>query len=232
MKDYNKIDPEEYQKMYEVIPRENYMKEYWRPLIGKTIKKYCKDKNVLDLGCGYGRYIGMINKYAQTTVGLDISQRWLNYAKQKYPNLKFVLGDACKIPLKDEVFDIIVTIGLFEYVNRDVVIKEIYRVLKPEGVCIISVPNKYSAFRMVGKLLTKIFGGKIETDEPSKKEMFKLCRDNRFGLVEYRMTDGLIWLPNSLDRLFGRKIYLFVEKFFKPFGQNPFSNIMLFVVRK
>lgn len=232
MKDYNEIDPEEYQKMYEVIPRENYMKEHWRPLISNTIERYCKNKNVLDLGCGYGRYLRAINKHAKRVVGIDISERWLNYAKKKYPNVQLILGNACKIPLKDELFDIIVTVGLFEYVNRNIVIKEMNRVLKPKGFCIILVPNKYSALRIVNKLLIRMLKREIQTDEPSKKEMFKLFKDNRFELIEYKINDGLIWLPNSLDRLCGKKIYLFVEKFFRIFGQNPFSNAMLFVIRK
>jgi ubiquinone/menaquinone biosynthesis C-methylase UbiE len=232
MRDYNKIDPEKYQKIYETIPRENYTKEHWRPLISNTIKKYCKDKNVLDLGCGYGRYMGVINKHTKSVIGVDISKRWLNYAKQKYPNIKFVLADASKIPLEDELFDVIVTIGLFEFINRNIVMREIYRVLKQGSFCVISVPNKYSALRLVGKLLNKLFGREIQTDEPSKEEMFKLFKDNKFELVEYKMDDGLIWLPNFLDRLCGKKIYLFIEKIFKIFGQNPFSNIMLFIIKK
>ena len=50
MKDYNGINPEEYQKMYELIPRESYMQKHWMPIIEDSIKKYCKGKNVLDLG--------------------------------------------------------------------------------------------------------------------------------------------------------------------------------------
>ena len=218
MRDYNKIDPEEYQEGYEVIPRENYMKEHWRPLIRDVIKRYCEGKSVLDLGCGYGEYIGTISKYTDNAVGLDISERWLNYAKQKYPNLKFILSDAHKTPLQSGLFDVVVTIGLFEYINREAVIKEIRRVLKFNGICIISVPNKYSMFRLVGKLFCKIFRKEYHTNEPSKKDMFKLFVENKFNLLEYVMDDGLIWLPNFIDRLCGKKIYLFVEKISKILG--------------
>ena len=38
MKDYDEIEPEQYEKMYDQIPREIYMKEHWRPLIEKTQK--------------------------------------------------------------------------------------------------------------------------------------------------------------------------------------------------
>ncbi len=46
------------------------------------------------------------------------------------------------------------------------------------------------------------------------------------------MDDGLVWLPEILDRSIGKKVYVFMEKLLKPAGRNPFSNIMLFVCRK
>lgn len=232
MRNYDTIDPEKYEKMYDLIPRESYMKTHWRSLIEDTIKRYCKDKNVLDLGCGYGKFLGVIGQVAKNVTGLDISQRWLDEAKRRYPNIKLVLGDALKTSFNENFFDVIITIGLFEYVDRKIVMKEMNRILKKNGFCIISVPNKYSAFRTVGKFITKIPGGKSVTDEPSKKEMMRLFKDDGFRLIEYKMDDGLVWLPNFLDRLCGPKVYKLVEKFFKIFSQNPFSNIMLFVVKK
>jgi len=231
---YDRIDPEQYKRMYDLIPREIYMKKHWRPLIEKRIEKYCKDKNVLDLGCGYGRYTTIIKKYASNVIGLDISRRWLNYLKNEKGISNIIRADAHNIPLKNETFDVIVSIGLFEYINRKIVIKEMNRILKPTGLCIISVPNKYSAGRIVGKLICKVFRGEYSPNEPSRKEMLKLFEDNGFELIEYRMDDGLIWLPDSdsLGQLFGKRIYHLIESFFKIFGRNPFSNVMLFIAKK
>ena len=229
---YDKVNPEKYEKMYEVIPRENYMREHWKPLIEKTIEGYCKNRNVLDLGCGTGVYTRTIKRYTDNILGLDLSKRWLNYAKNKRGISNLIRADAHNIPLKNESFDVIVTIGLFEYINRRIVIKEINRILKQDGFCILSVPNKYSASRMVGKLICKVFGRKRDPNEPSKKEVLRLFRDNGFRLIEYRMNDGLIWLPDFLDRLFGRRVYCLFENFFRIFGENPFSNVMVFVMRK
>jgi len=234
MKDYDKIDPEQYEKMYDMTPREIYMKEHWRPLIEEAIEKYCKDKNVLDLGCGTGVYTTIIKKYADNVLGLDISKRWLNYLKlkDKKDNSNIIRANAHNIPLKNKSFDVILTIGLFEYINREIVIKEMNRILKSGGFCIVSVPNKYSAGRSVGKLICKVFRRESYTNEPSKKEMLKLFENNGFELIEYRMDDGLIWLPDFLDRSFGKRIYHLIESFLKIFGRNPFSNVMLFIAKK
>jgi len=141
-------------------------------------------------------------------------------------------ADAHNIPLKDESFDVIVCIGLFEYIDRKIVIKEINRLLKQNGVCIILVPNKYSGRRMVVKLLYKFFKKTYFPNEPSRAEMFNLFKDNSLELLEYKMDDGLIWLPNIIDKLCGKILYLAIENFFRNFQYNPLSNVMLFIVRK
>ena len=232
MKDYDDIDPEQYERMYEVVVREKYMREHWRPLIEKCIRKYCRYKDVLDLGCGYGRYTTIIKEYTDNCLGLDISKRWLNYLKNKKNISNVIRADAHSIPLKNKSFDVVVTVGLFEYVNREIVMKEIGRILKSKGFCIISVPNKYGAFRMVGKLISKVFKMGYYPNEPSKMEMLELFEDNDFRLIEYKMDDGLIWLLDFLDRLCGKRIYKCIEKFFELFRKNPFSNNMLFVMKR
>jgi ubiquinone/menaquinone biosynthesis C-methylase UbiE len=231
-RNYNDIDPLEYDRMYATVPREIYMKKHWGDLIENAIGRYCKDKYVLDLGCGYGNYTKIISKYTDNIIGLDISQRWVDCARKQCPHTKFLLADAHNIPLENDTFDVIVSIGLFEYVQRSIAIKEIYRVLKNDGISIISVPNKYSISRAPYKLFHKILREKYPPNEPSKKEMLGLLQHNNFGVIEYKINDGLIYLPNFLDKIIGRITYSFVEKLFSLFGENPFSNVMLFVSKK
>lgn len=231
-RNYDEINPEEYNEMYSIVPREIYMREHWEPLIEDTIGKYCKDKCVLDLGCGYGGYTRIISRYTANITGIDISQRWLDSAAKQCPDVKFLLADAHNIPCEKDRFDVVVSIGLFEYVKRSVVIKEIHRVLKAGGVCIISVPNRYSISRAPYKLFHKILRKEYPPMEPSKKEMLGLLQGNGFEIIDHKMNDGLIYLPNILDKIIGRIAYYFVESFFSLFGSNPFSNIMLFVSKK
>jgi SAM-dependent methyltransferase len=229
---YDEIDPDEYEKRYDLIPRENYMKVHWRPAIEECVRRYCRKKEVLDLGCGYGRYTIPIKECCSSVFGLDISQRWLNYLRRENNVLDVVRADAHNIPFRDESFDVVVSIGLFEYVKRSVVLREISRVLKADGYCIISVPNRRSAIRMTSRLISRIVGAKYPADEPTRREMLNLFSENRFMSVEERMDDGLIWLPDFADKAFGKAIYKFVERIFRPLGKNPFSNNMLYIIRK
>jgi SAM-dependent methyltransferase len=229
---YDNLDPEQYEARYKIIPREKYLKEHWFPLMIAALSEYCKNKIVLDLGCGTGTYGALISEDAVYVVGVDISGRMLDYAKKRGSKLSLVLADAHFVPLKSHIIDTVVCIGLFEYVERRKVLEEIGRVLKLGGICIIQCPNKYSAARMPYKMVYRVLGKKYRCEEPSYKEMLKLFKRNDFKVLNFRMDDGLIWLPNFLDKLIGRKIYLFFEEFFRFFGRNPSSNIMLFVAKK
>ena len=59
----------------------------------------------------------------------------------------------------------------------------------------------------------------------------KLTKEG-FEVVYFKSDDGIIWLPNILDRTIGRYVYGIIEMVFKPIKNNPWSNIMLLVVRK
>ena len=231
-KEYDKIDPEQYDSRHEKTPGEGYLRDHWYPLIAAAIDKYCKGKMVLDLGCGTGAYTSLVAENTDRVLGLDSSRVMLTYGKNKHGDLELALADAYHIPLKDESVDTCVCTGLFEYVERATVLKEIGRVSKSDGICIILGPNKYSAARMSAKIICKVLGKEYFCNEPSYGEMLRLFEQAGFKVIECSMDDGLICLPNFIDRLCGRKIYLFTEKFFGFFGRNPFSNVMLFIIRK
>lgn len=224
-------DPELYDKRFELTIKESYQREHWQPLIERAIKKYCSNESVcLDLGCGTGAYfMTLLQKYSNNVLGLDNSIRFLKYGKQKYRNNNLILGDAYQVPLRDESVDIIIS-NMFEYVDRNYVVTEVYRILRSNGICIIFTPNKYSASRIPFKIIAKLLRRKRDINEASLSELKQAF--NKFEMLECKMNDGLIWLPSFVDKFCGRKVYAFVEAFFKIRGANPFSNMMLFVARK
>ena len=229
---FDRLDPVQYEARHDMSPREGYARDHWRPLITTMISQYCQDRAALDLGCGGGTYTSIIAKYSSRVLGIDISKIMLDYAKNKHPNLELALADACHIPLRSESIDTVVSVGLFEYIERTLVLKEINRILKSGGICIIQCPNKYGAGRILFNILYRVLGKRYYCEEPSRREMVTLLTQNGFGAICFRMDDGLIWLPGFFDRLFGERLYLLTERFFKIWGRNPFSNEMLFILRK
>lgn len=231
---HDKIHPEQYETRHERTPRNSYLGAHWRPLIAAAISKYCKDKTVLDLGCGTGAYTTLIAESTNRVLGLDISRAMLNYAKNKHGNLDLALADGHHIPLKAESIDVVICIGMLDYTQREAVLEEINRVLKPNGICIIHSFNKYRAIAVPARVICKVRGREYLSSRKdlSYGETLRLSQQKGFKVIESRADDGLIYLPDFLDRLCGRGVYLLIEKFFRIFGRNPFTDTMLFVVRK
>ncbi len=105
-------------------------------LIGKT---------VVDLASGEGYGSEILSRYALKVIGVDISSEAIEHANANYrkKNLDFRVGDACSIPLEDNYADIFVSFETIEHHDgHPEMLAEIKRVLKPEGVLIISSPDK------------------------------------------------------------------------------------------
>ena len=110
-------------------------------------KKFAGGKVVLDIACGtgYGSDI-LASSGAKQVIGLDNSAVVIKEAGRKYQssNLKFFTGEASKINWSDNYFDLVVSFETIEHLaNYRQFLEEIYRVLKKDGLLIISTPNRH-----------------------------------------------------------------------------------------
>lgn len=106
---------------------------------------FVKNKVVLDIasGEGYGSYI--LAKKALQVIGVDIDVESVIDANEKYKknNLKFIVGNADNIPLESNSIDIVVSFETIEHHDKhDEMLLEIKRVLKKDGLLIMSSPDK------------------------------------------------------------------------------------------
>lgn len=103
---------------------------------------------VLDLGCGIGLNTPSIAYSFPKTVACEIEPKLAEATKeflQKF-NLKapVVVYDGKRLPFKDNTFDIVCCVEVFEHAeNPNRLLAEISRVLKPDGFCYLTAPNKY-----------------------------------------------------------------------------------------
>lgn len=68
-------------------------------------------KEVLDIGCGYGRMSEFMNRYRY--VGVDFSQDFIDMANKMYPGKSFVVGDILNgLPFKDQQFEYAISVGM------------------------------------------------------------------------------------------------------------------------
>ena len=104
--------------------------------------KSAKPKKVLDAGCGDGFFAEKIKNMLQTEVfGVDISQGAIDAAIAKGITAKRVNLES-NLPFDNEYFDLIYCGEVIEHViNPDKMLKEFNRILKKEGVLVLSTPN-------------------------------------------------------------------------------------------
>jgi len=106
---------------------------------------YIKDKIVLDAACGTGYGSNYLSNYAKMVYGIDINADVIDNNKEIYKkeNLIFTNGSVYQLPYDDNMFDVIVSFETIEHVdNGEKVFSEFNRVLKDNGLLIISTPNK------------------------------------------------------------------------------------------
>ncbi len=108
-----------------------------------------KDDFILDLGCGNGRLTPFILRYSAIPFGLDISEKLLELARQKYPETEFKKGLMQKrLPYENDFFNSVFLIASFHHLknkkDRFKTLSEIHRVLKKDGKLAITVWNLLS----------------------------------------------------------------------------------------
>lgn len=111
------------------------------------VKELVKGKIVLDAACGEGYGSAILSESAQSVTGIDIDLQTILEAQKKYQkdNLQFFQANIAEIPFKDASVDVVISFETIEHVNYELqklFLKEIKRVLKPDGLLVMSTPNK------------------------------------------------------------------------------------------
>ncbi len=107
---------------------------------------YVAGKSVLDIACGEGYGCALFASAAKSVVGVDINSEVVEYATIEYSthkNIRFIVGSCDSVPLPDNSVDVVTSFETIEHHDKhEEMMQEIKRVLKPDGVLIISSPNR------------------------------------------------------------------------------------------
>ena len=160
---------------------------------------------VLDLGCGNGRFFEVLKDKRVDYIGVDFSERLIEIAKKRYPQVKFQVADALNLPFPNNFFDKVYTISVFHHIPSEEFrlqfLKEVKRVLKKEGLLILTVWKiktknnllsviKYTILKLIGKLdwgdTFESWNKKIQRYFHifSKKELKRLLNEADFKVLE------------------------------------------------
>jgi SAM-dependent methyltransferase len=130
---------------------------------------------VLDVGCGPAVFTRELLDRGFDVIGIDASPNVVAQASdlvKSHPRgdrARFTIGDVERLDLPSDSIDVILAVGLVEYLPADApALREMRRVLKPRGVAIITMTNRHSYYagaramvRPLRPLLRKAAGGKF-----------------------------------------------------------------------
>jgi SAM-dependent methyltransferase len=108
-------------------------------------RELCRGKDVLDVACGEGYGSALLSQVARSVLGIDSAQGVIEHARRSYTaaNLRFSCGDARCIEAETASVDVVVSFETLEHLaEQDTFLKELRRVLRPEGVVMISTPDR------------------------------------------------------------------------------------------
>ena len=106
----------------------------------------------LDVGCGTGGSFSLLSEYADRVVGIDLSPRALELAKQKHRSAELHLADANALTqwFDDESFDLVSMLNVLYHrwiLDEVAALRQVWAVLKPGGVLVSSDPAFGCLFR-------------------------------------------------------------------------------------
>ncbi len=116
------------------------------------IKKLPEEYTVVDIGCGNGRHLFPCAKQCKRTIGVDISRKLLRIVnnkirKEQLNKIVLIHSNMINIPIKDESVDAVMCIASIHNIKgkyqRIQSLNEIFRILKKNGIALISVWSRW-----------------------------------------------------------------------------------------
>ncbi|MGP8321850.1 MAG: class I SAM-dependent methyltransferase [Methanosarcinaceae archaeon] len=180
--------------------------------------KYLTNKNfkILEAGCGLGRVLKYVYDQGFKNInGIEISKKLSAFLQKEYPELRAIQGDILKMPYEKNYFDRILSYGVIEHFVESPLypMKAMYKILKPGGIAIITIPSFNKVFQIqnflsyfnpkLNNTIRKIFGkkslhrnkkilsyhiypqfGEFFEFRFTPKQFEQICLDTGFSIIE------------------------------------------------
>jgi len=132
----------EYQAMFDLETT------YWwfvgrRIILAETLQRHISApvKQALDIGCGTGGNFSVLSRFSKGVIGLDTSPRALDYCRSRGWNAVELIREDGRLRFTDETADLVTLLDILEHLRDErPLLGEIRRVLRPDGLLIVTVP--------------------------------------------------------------------------------------------
>ena len=160
--------------------------------VANYIQKDCKDKSVLDFGCGTG--LVSLNLQAKKILGVDLSCEMVNIFNQKAQqlgiNAKAICEDVNNVNSK---FDVIVASMVFHHINEiENMLDILYQKLNKNGKLFIAdLIEEDGSFHDKGNDDVAYFGFNKQSFEHKKFKLINFC--NIYTIQKHKKFDVYMW---------------------------------------
>lgn len=148
----------EWSRLYEVSDGRTYHFHVRRLRVLELLPERLGE--VVDVGCGPGVMVDDVRKRFGTYVGVDLSPEMIHEASTRFgamEGVSFKQGDCERLPLENDCCDQVLAMAVLEYLKSPRrALSEIFRVLRPGGIAVITVPKRWHVDCLTLKLTTPI----------------------------------------------------------------------------
>ena len=181
-------------------------------------------ERILDIACGTANYTGELASRGLDMTGLDISETMLAAARQKHPQLPFILSSAEDIPAPDQSFDrVMCTLAIHHFPDMAKAFGEAARVLRGDRLVLFTATSEQTAGYWLRHYFPNALQRAMETDPTADAISSALAR------ADFKSHAFINWdVPDNLQDKFAYAGKNNPELYFKPGVMNGislFSNL-------
>ncbi len=205
-----------YENVFE-LEQDRFLDENFYINLLNYVKKFVRQKGkVLDIGCGVGTLINMLYNRGYDCYATTLNEESLNMLKQKFSNKKinFYVADITELPFKNDFFDYIFATEVLEHLlDKDLILglKEVKRVLKPQGKFIITVPYKEKLQKVVCPDCGAVFVASQHMRVFNEEVMFNILHTVGFDIKYCKLVAKIPISGNFLKDSF-KKLLALIDK--------------------
>ena len=175
----------------------------------KELVEQLNPGSVLDVGCGEGRFLGLLNKRIKKKVGIDLAGKPVKFARAFHPEIEFHTGDAKD--MADE-FDVVTAIEVLEHIP-DQAIPEFFKTLESRtrmgGNIIISIPTtvvplspKHYRHYTINLFEEQLKASRVNLNIKNVEyvyrsspllKIYSKMTQNKFWIIEIKSVRNFIW---------------------------------------
>jgi SAM-dependent methyltransferase len=198
---------------------------------------------ILEAGCGPGKYLLALWVLGYEVEGVEWGPETVRVVRGLYPDLPIRLGDVTSLEVPDGYYGGYISIGVVEHRREgpEPFLQEAYRVLRPGGVALISVPHFHPLRRL--KAWLRLYRGRTDGLEFyqyafTTGEFISLLQKAGFKVVDRMVYSGFKGVKDEIPLL--RRMFkwrgigwrLYRRLYFSEWAARNLGHMVLFVCRK